>query len=284
MIAGSIGLLERPTDDILESDAGGAAALDVEDTQTYLDTDAKVQHGKACDRVETREERIHVDGAGGISVEEVVTDERVWTEWVADVTDAGFVAAERTSGGDPPFPFGLFWARTGEVVQPAEIDTGAFVATQREADDLLEVWYSGRDPAGREEVRMDYHGAAALAPGEDPNIGVGFRTSWGGKTVRGIIYASGYLAIYEDAFGPIQFASFIRDEILPHAGIPEDDDSEQTTLEADDEEADEEAEAYVEGVCEECGHERSKTTVNDVGDRVCILCEEDVTGGVSADD
>lgn len=278
MIAGSIGLLEDTVDEPLDSyHSGGFATLDVQETQQYLD-DSQVQHGRACDLVESRDEDIFVDN-GTIYVERVASQERVWTEWVADVTDAGFVAAERTSGSNPPFPFGVFMARTGQRVEEAEIDTGAFLDAQRDADDLIDLWFVGQDSEGRDSVSMDYHTAARLAPGDVPNIGVGFETAWGGTTARGIIYASGYVAIFTDGWGPIRFASFLRDEVLPHAYVPEENDakSEQTTLE----ETDDDEPEYVKGVCGQCGYERSKTTVDEHGRRVCILCEEGIAKEVA---
>lgn len=235
MIAGTLGLLEDTVSEPLEDYAtGGFRTLDVRETQSYLDG-GKVQQGRAAGRVESTQEEIYVDG-GTVDVERVGTINQVWTEWVADVTDAGFVAAERTAGTDPTFPFDLFSSRVNSPVRPAEVDTGSFVQAQREEDSLQDVWMSMSKTATEsnidpDDVDVGYGREATPAGG---NVGVGFRISWDGTIAKGIVYASGYLACYNESWGPLQFSRFVRERVLPHAYIPEpEDDGEQTTLGGD---------------------------------------------------
>lgn len=253
MIAGTLGLLDEPADEPLESNGGEAGALDVQDTQTYLD-EAAVQTGLAAARVETRDEHVYINGTS-IDVEEVRGKTKTHTEWVADV-ETGFALAERTDSGQPPFPWDVFRAACGSPVRTAEIDVVGYIDAQDDPD----VWFSGSDAEHRDDVQMDYHASADLS-GEPPNIGIGFQTSWQGRSVRGVVYGSGYIAVYNEGVGPVQFARFVREEVLPHAAVPEDDEaeSEQQTL-------DETAESE----CDRC--ERESDTVDDSG--YCITCRD----------
>lgn len=299
MMAGTLGLLEETVaDPVASHGTGGFDTLDVRETQAYLDG-ARVQSGAACALVEATTEKIHVDGTD-IDIERVESTERVHAEWIADVTDAGFVLAERTAGTDPMFPFDVFRGVLGTPVEPAVLDPSAFVTRQ----DDIDLWFSGSKAETASEtkpndVSMGYGRESRQAGG---NVGVGFKMGWNGTTVRGVLYQSGYVSVYNETWGPIQFARFVRDAVLPVAAVPEsDDESEQGTLGetgGGDEFADEVAEHlddegydvqrdgadadWTEGECDECGHERTKTREKS-GRRVCIICDEDDDGeGVSA--
>ncbi len=235
MIAGTLALLEEPARDELESFAsGGFATLDVHETQEYLDG-ASIQEGLACNTVESTEEEIHVTGTA-IDVEEISSRSRVYTDWVADVTDAGFVVAERTSGNEPTFPFDLFEARTDRDVDQAVIHPGRFVRAQEREEQLADIWYAGdKEPNGSDlepdDVEMGYGADASTATARDASIGVGFKTRWNGTVVKGICYRSGYVAIFNESWGPVQFGRYLREQILPHAEVPDpDDETEQDTL------------------------------------------------------
>jgi hypothetical protein len=230
VIAGTIGLLADAADEPLEPHAsGGFDTLDVRETQTYLDG-STVQHGRACATVETEQETIYVDGST-IETERVPGEHRIYTEWVADVTDAGFVCAERTHPGDPPWPFGMFRALSGQRVVPAVLYPGAFLARQRDADRSYDIWMAGRrEETDDEEVNnVDIsYGAEALSKDAiQAEIGVGFKTDWRSTVVSGVLYASGYVAIHTpQRWGAAQFSRFVVDEILPVAE-PDTDDEEQ---------------------------------------------------------
>lgn len=231
MIAGTLAVLEMPAADPLESySSGGFATLDVRETQEYLDG-STVQHGRAAATVETETEEIHTSG-GSIDVESVPTTDRVWTPWVADVTDAGFVVAERTRPGDRfPFPFDMFTARTGVDVEPVDIDVPQFILNQQDADRDYKVWMVGQRDA-EDNTAMEYGRKAYSGDAPDANVGVGFRLPWRATTIKGVLYTSGYVAIYQPSgWGPMQFARFVREELLPVAYIPTDDEeTEQDTL------------------------------------------------------
>jgi hypothetical protein len=249
MIAGTIGLFAESVAE-LNSHSGSVATLDVQDTQTAFGDDP-VQTGLAAAEVETRRDHVAISGTD-IDVTTEPARERVHTEWVADPA-AGVVAAQSLGSGQPPFPWGVFRAAAGTPIATAAIDTTAFA----DAHDGIDPWFVGRDVAGREDVRMNYHSAATLASHEDePSIGVGFHLPWQGTTVFGVAYASGYVAVFEGATGPIQFCRFLRDAILPYAAVP-DDEGGQVTL-------DETAE------CDECG--RESETVGEGG--LCLPCRD----------
>lgn len=254
MIAGTIALLEDTTDDPLESTSSGFSTIDVRETLTYLD-DATVQHGRACAHVEAQHEEVSVNGTE-IETETVTGREDAYTEWVADVTDAGFVVTERTAGSEPMFPFDLFEVATGCRLSEARLDTSAFVTAQREGENAPDVWFSGskaetEDDLDPDDVDMAYGRDANQAGG---NVGTGFRTSWNGRRVKGIMYSSGYIAVYSDWVTADAFAQFVREEVLPHAETP-DGEGGQATLD--------------ESECERCSRE---TDTNDDG--YCVVCQD----------
>lgn len=259
MIGGTIALLEAAVGEPLESQGtGGFSTLDVRATQQYLD-DSTVQRGRVCAHVESRTDEIHTDGTT-IEVEQVGATDRVWTDWVADVVDGGFVAAERTAGSDPPFPFDVFRATLETPVDPVEIDTAAFTEARPDGTTL---WMSGSkgetaDDHRPNDVTMSY-GPSANQTGN--NVGVGFETPWQGTTARGVVYASGYCAIFNETWGAVKFARFVREAVLPHATVPDDESGAQSTLTG--------------GVCEECGRE-----TEDLDDGLCPVCQSAVEEGV----
>jgi len=287
MIAGTLAIINEPADEVLESESsGGFATLDVRETQQCLD-ESIVQQGRACAKVEGQNEEIHVTGTT-IDTESVPGLERAYTEWVADVTDAGFIASERTTG--EAFPFDMFEAALGTDVDRAELDPSEFVDAQRRADNDIELWMSGSKAKTSNEEEPD---DVSIGYGQDStqaggNVGVGFRTSWQGRRVRGVLYASGYVALFNSWVGEIAYAQFVREEVLPHASVPEDDEADdggQTTLDEDtDDSADEvcgcgrEADHVVDGKCavcrdleaeqeEEAAYDRLETvTMSDGGD------------------
>lgn len=230
--AGTIGLLEGTVSDPIEP-SEDVGAVDVRSTQTDLD-DGIIQHGRVTGLVETTTEMVHAD-ADAITVERDLDMTRRWTDWVADFTDAGFVAAGSTGGNtDIEFPFGTFEVVTGVDITPAAIDLGAFYRRQRDADNNPQVWMTGR----KQETESDHEpDNTRIVYGEDAlskdaiqaEVNVGFNTGWQGKRVRGVMYHSGYVAVYNRSFGPVQFAQFVREEILPVATeAVEADDAQQS--------------------------------------------------------
>lgn len=234
MIAGTLGILSSPTEDTLESyysDQGDRLpALDVERTQTGFDG-GPVQSGQAAARVPTEQRDVSVahtrDGdPGGLMIERNEGRKTVTSEWVADPTDSGLVAAASLAG-DPedPFPFDLIGRVAGRRVERQTVDLQSLHLDWHKADVLDDV----------EMVAAEQQDGATIAYGDaaDPDVrpsaGLGFQGSWGHGRTRGVIYPSGYVALYS-ASSPSAFCRFVVDEILAYCEPPEDEDGEQSTL------------------------------------------------------
>ena len=237
MRAGTIAKFEAPTDAPIESyNDGGFRTIDVRESQSGLGGDGIVQSGAVCATVEATEDSIGVSGTN-IEVETVSSNRRTATEWVADPTGAGFIVAASTDSGEPPFPFDVFQARLGVRVDPVVIDVGSVISGLADAyDGETEVWMDGRKSESAVETEPDnvsisYGRKATLESARRAEIGVGFETGWRANYIKGVIYQSGYLAVWEESWGPVQFARFVADAVLPHAWVPEpEEEGEQSTL------------------------------------------------------
>lgn len=222
MLAGTLAQLSEPTDNALEShfgQAGGFPALDVEKTQGSFD-DRPIQSGTAAGHVRTVEKDIsagvNADGEYiAIDIDQVERSTTVATEWVADPTESGLIAAESVHDGDLyPFPFDLFYAICGTDVKRLAVDLAAMHDAWTADDVLGDVWFVGSADADTEATRMAYHDAADAD--ETPNIGLGFTRPWQNTVMRGVAYGSGYVAVYNT--GHIsRFMRFLADEVLPFA-------------------------------------------------------------------
>lgn len=206
-------------------------AIDVQESQDGLD-DTLVQSGAACAMVESTAQDVGINPDGGIWTEQVGSREHVYSEWVAD-PHTGFATAASTTGTDPGFPFSQLSSVLDTRLRRAVIDPGGFAEDRYDAYPQTEFWMTGnKTPSGDietpDDVRIAYGNDAKAAAAHSAEIGVGFSTNWHGKGVRGVIYASGYIALYNSTVGPVQFAGFIRDCILPHAEVPEEPEEEFT--------------------------------------------------------
>jgi hypothetical protein len=217
MYAGTLAKFENALEEPLEDHAtGGFATLDVKETQRDLAGDSIAQSGRA---------------------EEVPSTKRVWTEWAADPTGSGVIAAERTAGANPGFPFDVFRSVGEQLVDPLVIDPGALIQSQAARDRAVDVWMTGdKAESGSaltpDDVQINYGREATVRDAQEATVGVGFEIPWEGKTVRGVAYQSGYVAVFTDGVGPTQYIQFISDVILPHAEAPDPEGTEeQTTLE-----------------------------------------------------
>ena len=262
MITGTIALVE-PQDEPLESwyhdDETHLPALQVEDTQTSFD-DRPVQTGIAAGYDDTTRQSVSIsidpDGnPSGITVNREDDRKRIATEWVADVTGSGLVAIESVAGdGEFDFPLDLFYTRLGLQPERQFIDVEElYVAWDRE-DVLGDIWLAaGEDMQG---TSIDYHGNA---DGETlPSIGLGFERPWGGTVMEGVVYASGYVAVYNTTHAS-QFVRFVEEELLPYRYTEE---SAQQRLLGDSEDEEDEA-------CERCGRESDS-----IEDGLCIVCRD----------
>jgi len=228
MPAGTIAILETTSDPLeTASQDGELPALDVRNTQEGLDG-SSVQSGVAADTVADQITEVEVAPNGKIITTAMDTGKTVATEWIADVTDGGFVVAESLSGsGDFAFPLNLITAQTGARTQLVELDLNAVVAGWDD-DMLMDTWMVGTDEGDRASI--NYHGAANRDDAPEANIGLGFELRWNGTIAKGVVYESGYVAIWEEWTAPV-FAAFVEQELLPHAEpVDGDDPGEQATL------------------------------------------------------
>ena len=234
MNSGTIGLLEDPAGETVGSWTrdGDLPALDVDETQDRLDADP-VQTGMAASRVTENRKQIDLTPSGEVAVYSEEAPVRVATEWVAELTGAGVVIAEsvtETGDGTMPFPFDLFTARTRRETRRVTVDTAALASAWEDIDDRLrDTWMTAE--GDEEETIMRYGNAAHPGDAADADTGVGFEVAWEGTVVKGVVYESGYLAVWRDLRASA-FVDFVVDEILPFAEVDdgEDADGEQVTL------------------------------------------------------
>jgi len=218
MIAGTLATCAEPVDEPLSPWIRGEAGLPaIEVTQTQ-DTHgaATPQAGTAAARVDESVTDVLArrDDSNGVLIDtdrtDAVTD--MATDWYADVTGSGVILAESISANEQlPFPFDLFTARVATSVERQQLDIEALYDDWDGADGLAELWMSGSDIGPGTQIA--YHGAA---DDHRPTIGLGFKRAWSGTTIKGVAYASGYVALYT-ARHPADGLQFVADEILPHA-------------------------------------------------------------------
>jgi hypothetical protein len=233
MIAGTLALLEEPADEPLEDyHDSGRRAVDVDASHTYLDS-YRVQTGRIAGRVSTETERVIVDGSH-VEIERRDTEETVATPFVADVTDDGWILAERTHSTDeehrPPWPFSQFQVVTGANVTPMGLDVPAFVERQeREGRNVsIEMTSHEREHSGDTRINWERRN---LEQGKRANVGAALTVEWRGEFVRLVVYESGYTAIWEpENAAPSLVARFVHDELIPVAvPLDEDEGDEETT-------------------------------------------------------
>ena len=278
MLAGTLCLIDETLKDPLESwyRGDGVTGLDVSDTQNTLNG-RPIQSGVAAGTV-TRQKKVPttaVNRSGdttSIVTEQVDQGEKLLTEWVADVTGTGLVVIESIDGdGQLDFPLDMFYARMGEHPQRQYVDVEALHIEWSDEDVLGDVWLNAAEAPDGSSI--NYH---QQAEEERPaSTGLGFERPWNGTVMRGVVYKSGYLAVYNSS-KPTNFVQFIEEEILRfcHESEDEDDEDGQATLQESAGDDSGNTEEWTEGTCEQCGHVRTKTKVID-GDRTCIICDEE---------
>lgn len=234
MIAGTIAQLTQPAQKPLESwsQGGQLPALAVSDSQRELHGNSVAQSGTAAGRVNQPELEAGVTREGKIWTETHPTPRDVATEWVADITGAGIIAAESVHGsGDFAFPFDLIMSRCGERVERLAFELDAIAEAWDDSGDLQKQWMIGTDSGNG--VSIDYHDNANLVDARDANVGLGFILAWDGTVAKGVLYESGYLAVFEE-WTAAMYLRFIQQELLPHSYVPEDEDEEFTQETLDD--------------------------------------------------
>jgi len=240
---------------------GELPAIDAEAAH-YLDGQ-ELYFGDAADYVEEQIQKVHIDhGKITTSREDVINRKKV--EFYADVsTDPGFIGVSSASAGE--WLVKRIAAKTGVEVMETRVDVDAFAARIREEAEAPNAWNVSRQQdygGGMEETSIDYHRSADLGSAEGGTIGLGFEYFWDDARVEGIVYESGYVALYSDSIAEV-FGAWIREEVLPHLYVPDVDgeETEQDTLTED--EQDRAEVAATDGGDEDDGSLDDLDTVND---------------------
>ncbi|QLH78642.1 hypothetical protein HZS55_15690 [Halosimplex rubrum] len=263
MIAGTLVQLEEPIDVRLDStfaDDGSLPALEVSTTQDSFDG-RPVQAGTVAGTVMTNTEDVFVSHGPDDDDHRIVTEPSeattpVATDWVADVTGTGLIAIESVQGpGKYDFPLDLFAARTGRTPERLEIDVEKLHMSWTDAGTLGDVWMRGAD--GGDGATIDYHQQASAD--EPATIGFGFTRPWNNTVMEGVVYESGYVAVYNEDM-PSAFVRFVEEELLAFTDVADGTADQATLGESSDPE------------CDRCGRETD--TVDDSG--YCMVCRDKV--------
>lgn len=240
MISGRLALLNEAAADPLESthDQTGRA-LDVEETQTYLNDGLVTQLGMVAGEVPKEQERVLLDG-NEIETETRKVSRRVASEFVADVSGEGWILAERTHTSDldhePEWPFNEFEHLARCEIAPVQLKPWEFVRNQRDAGRTWTVEMTTHE-SNLDDTTIEWGHGALKSKAVNSDVGVALTTHWEGTHVRLVIYSSGYIAIWEPGeMKPELLGRFIHEEIVPIATfgepeVEEEEDVEQTTLE-----------------------------------------------------
>jgi len=254
MIAGTLLVLDEPTESPLESwfRGGRLPALEVRTTQTSFD-DRPVQRGVAAASITNEQEvpeiATTVDGdSKSLITERREVSERMMIDWVADPTETGLIVASSIDGESPgDFPLDLFWDRCGSEPRLRHVDVESLHRAWNDEDALGDVWLNAADRG--DGASIGYHADAATD--HPATIGLGFKRPWSGTVMRGVIYESGYLALYS-CDQPEDFVRFVEQELMPYFMEPGEEDGE-----GDGE------------TCDGCGRESDTIT-----DGLCIVCRD----------
>lgn len=250
MLGGTLAQLAYPLDEPLDTDLNARNGIDVRETQETLAGGSTPQTGVAVGSVDETEQRVSIltdrDGNRvGVDTESERVGRKVVSEWVADVTGSGVIAAASTHEQEPvAFPFDVVEARAGTGLKPLFLSIEQLVE-RWDSDgagdaELADVWLAGT--GDENETEIAYHNSADADPAT--NLGLGFRIRWNGTIERGVAYESGYVALYT-ADAPEVFMRFVNDEILPvaiNADDVESDDDQQTLADHADDGGDDDAE------------------------------------------
>lgn len=241
--------------DPLDSVSGGDWAIDVCETMTYLDGDA-IQHGYAG-TYQTSEQDVPAISGDTVEFETRDVREPVATEFFADL-ETGYVCVDSSAGA---FMFGAdgLVRRAAHVdVVRAHLNVPAFAKALTETYDNPTWWQVGwkeEEDGDTLDAGVSYHrGTREHDPTSNntSQLGFAFRRS-NGEYVRGTCAQSGYVEVYEPAWGADAMARWLRDDVLPHCSLPADDSGEQTSFTP---------------TCQECGRESDS-----VEDGLCIVCQ-----------
>jgi hypothetical protein len=182
----------------------------------YLDG-LQLSHGRAAALIND-ERTLPMPTSSGIETTEMEVSRKALVDFYADL-EGGWAGISSSDGEW----FVEEWLRTQHSVSAHEmmLDLEAWI------DDFLaesapEVWgVSYSVTVGDETTRAgaDFHRDADLDQLErdaEYISGVGFRYDWSGDIVRGVIYESGYVALYT-RFTEAQFGRWLADHVIPYS-------------------------------------------------------------------
>lgn len=234
-----IGIIENTvTDPVLKDVHNGRYALDI-DAAEYLDGET-MYYGTAAGYIETQSTDVFVveeDDEITIDTETETVDTQVTTDVYADPS-AGFVGVS-TSDGEFLFEeleLDRGWhiykpiVNLDEVVRHVDRHNGR-------------IWGYGTSSENHEDdidgdANVNWHASASVeaAWSAEDLVQVAFAYQYGSGYARGVVAESGYVACYKD-WPAEKFGRWLRDDILPYAGLEAASDEGQQTLTEGGEEA-----------------------------------------------
>lgn len=248
---------------------GDLPAIDATGTQ-YLDGKT-LYHGRAAARI-TEDVQVPTITPDGITTETEEQQRRVLTDYYVDLEE-GWAGIDSSDGEF--FVTDLLLSIAGVIGESREIQLDAWAHDFLDATDPY-VWglNYGEETDDGDSIRAGsaFHTDVDLSDVRENRevlSGVGFRYDWSGEPVHGSIFASGYIAVFND-WTPDMFARYLADEVLPYLTRETAGGEQETLDEADASDADED-----EVACDECGSVPKEYGLHDdAGDRVCIVCKD----------
>jgi len=216
------------TDTLSNHLEGGLPAASFERTN-FLDG-ATIHEGRLAGRLDTNETEVIV-GEDAIFTETVEGRKEVVTDCYVDL-GASWCGFDTSDGEKLITDYLLQTA--GVIPEPTEIHLDAWVEEYGRRDDAS-VWatsYSQSTDDGYPSDRAgaDFHADATMdgVPAEGVSA-FGFTYKWNGGWIRGMLAASGYVAVYSDMHVE-EFAKWVREEIRPYLTIVGDEPVTQSEL------------------------------------------------------
>lgn len=203
---------------------GGLPAADTEATQ-YLDG-KRIHHGTLAGEITEPTTQVIV-GDGAIVTESEERFTETATGFYADLS-AGWAGVASSDAGSI---LGRYLVSEASITpEPAALRLDSWVEHygSREDADVWSVSFANED-----EAAARFHDAARN--GRVPTQGVsafGFSYQWDGRPMRGMLAASGYVALYSDV--PVEtFAAWVGEEIHPYLELEGDEQTELGDSEAE---------------------------------------------------
>jgi hypothetical protein len=197
----------------------------------YLDG-LQLSHGRAAARIHD-ERQLPMPTTSGIETEQMEVSRKALVDFYADL-EGGWAGISSADGEW----FVEEWLLTQHSVAAHEmaLDLEAWINDFVEESDP-EVWgvsYSVEVDGEATRAGADFHRDADLSQlmrDADSISGVGFRYDWSGGTVRGVIYESGYVALYSQ-YTEAAFGRWLADHVIPYSDsdVNAAADTTQTTL------------------------------------------------------